>query len=109
MSEVGKYGKEIQAPRARDVRKIDREPPKPTPKKTEKAPLKRFGYACEYRHWFFAEKWSTHILWFKSAASRDYALQRAIRADEERMTSIERISGKRRNAARIRNWQKVQR
>lgn len=108
MSEVGKYGKEIQAPRARDVRKIDPVPPRPTPRKTAKV-LQRFGFSAEYRHWFFSERWSTHLRWFKTASARDYALLRAIRADDEKMISYERMTGKKGAFSRIRNWQKVSR
>ena len=107
MSEVGKYGKEIGAPRARDLRKTDPVPERATPaRKTTPRALKRFGYSVDYRSFFYRNKWETVTRWYKNETARDQAMAAEIRAKQEWTKNWPPRDGE---GPRYQNFQKVQR
>lgn len=84
--EIGKHGKLKGELHPRDLRRIDPEPPRPTPKKggSKPKPLKRFGYSYERRPWSWgqnalARAWKRVYVWFDTPRSRDQAIAVRIR------------------------------
>ena len=79
----GKMAKHMGRISPRVARKIDAEPPRPTPKKVTKPKrAKNYGFVArsswrdyKTKEWKEFSKWSTNPMWYESAKKRDQAMQ----------------------------------